>query len=82
MVICFSEIPQCQRPAAPENGEILSTGIVFNVDDILIYNCLPGFNLVGNEAVVCMETEMFEEAPICVPVGKLTHAISPTPVLQ
>uniref|UniRef100_A0A803T9B4 CUB and Sushi multiple domains 3 n=1 Tax=Anolis carolinensis TaxID=28377 RepID=A0A803T9B4_ANOCA len=43
----------CQAPAAVPNAEILTEDDEFEIGDIIRYQCLPGFTLVGNEILTC-----------------------------
>ncbi|XP_072269338.1 CUB and sushi domain-containing protein 3 [Pyxicephalus adspersus] len=43
----------CQPPAPVENAEILAEDDEFEIGDIIRYQCVPGFTLVGNEILTC-----------------------------
>ncbi|KAM8966399.1 CUB and sushi domain-containing protein 3 [Pelodytes ibericus] len=43
----------CQSPSAVSNSEILAEDDEFEIGDIIRYQCLPGFTLVGNEILTC-----------------------------
>ncbi|XP_075438529.1 CUB and sushi domain-containing protein 3 isoform X5 [Ascaphus truei] len=43
----------CQPPPSVPNAEILTEDDEFEIGDILRYQCLPGFTLVGNEILTC-----------------------------
>ncbi|KAK7501166.1 hypothetical protein BaRGS_00007651, partial [Batillaria attramentaria] len=65
----FSPVPptcakiQCPKPETP------SLGYVDVENDTLVYYCLEGFELVGQQRRRCLETGQWEGvAPVCVPI--------------
>uniref|UniRef100_A0A8C6YAA3 CUB and Sushi multiple domains 3 n=1 Tax=Naja naja TaxID=35670 RepID=A0A8C6YAA3_NAJNA len=43
----------CQPPPSVPNAEVLTEDDEFEIGDIIRYQCLPGFTLVGNEILTC-----------------------------
>ncbi|XP_040210578.1 CUB and sushi domain-containing protein 3-like [Rana temporaria] len=43
----------CQAPTPVPNAEILAEDDEFEIGDIIRYQCVPGFTLVGNEILTC-----------------------------
>ncbi|KAG9345033.1 hypothetical protein JZ751_009574 [Albula glossodonta] len=43
----------CQPPSAVANADILTDDDEFEIGDIIRYQCLPGFTLVGSEVLTC-----------------------------
>ncbi|KAG9478625.1 hypothetical protein GDO78_012335 [Eleutherodactylus coqui] len=43
----------CQSPPPVLNSEILAEDNEFEIGDIIRYQCIPGFTLVGNEILTC-----------------------------
>ncbi|KAM6428143.1 CUB and sushi domain-containing protein 2 isoform 2-T3 [Liasis olivaceus] len=47
------QLSKCQPPAMVPNAEIITENEDYNIGDIIRYQCLPGFILVGNEILTC-----------------------------
>ncbi|XP_053403775.1 uncharacterized protein LOC128558464 [Mercenaria mercenaria] len=65
----WSDIPECELKTcpnvnAPENGIIAGDNST-TINSELIIECFPGFDLVGNSSVICMEDETWSEFPKC-----------------
>ncbi|XP_051775015.1 CUB and sushi domain-containing protein 1 [Erpetoichthys calabaricus] len=55
----------CHPPPTIPNAEILKAGDEFKIGDIVQYNCLPGFLLVGNDMLTCrLGTYLQFEGPL------------------
>uniref|UniRef100_A0A7N4PW30 CUB and Sushi multiple domains 3 n=1 Tax=Sarcophilus harrisii TaxID=9305 RepID=A0A7N4PW30_SARHA len=58
----------CQPPPPIPNAEILTEDDEFEIGDIIRYQCLPGFTLVGNEILTCRLGERLQmdgAPPVC-----------------
>ncbi|XP_076804760.1 sushi, von Willebrand factor type A, EGF and pentraxin domain-containing protein 1-like [Clavelina lepadiformis] len=69
----------CERLPPPENGQVLGPASQqgWQVGERLLFNCLPGYNLIGEEDVTCQADGNFDGVvPFCEPVA------SPTAVIQ
>lgn len=62
--VFISTAVQCEFLTAPENGQVVLTGITFG--STASYNCLPGFNIVGSATRTCQENGQWSgQAPTC-----------------
>ncbi|XP_058878367.1 CUB and sushi domain-containing protein 3 isoform X1 [Acipenser ruthenus] len=50
----------CQAPHEVLNAEVLTDDNEFEIGDIIRYQCLPGFTLVGNDILTCRLTERLQ----------------------
>ncbi|KAL8220483.1 UNVERIFIED_CONTAM: CUB and sushi domain-containing protein 2 [Gekko kuhli] len=58
------QLSRCQPPSMVPNAEIITENEDFNIGDIIRYQCLPGFILVGNEILTCrLGTHLQYEGP-------------------
>ncbi|XP_076768323.1 LOW QUALITY PROTEIN: CUB and sushi domain-containing protein 3 [Arvicanthis niloticus] len=58
----------CQPPPPVPNAEILTEDDEFEIGDIIRYQCLPGFTLVGNAILTCRLGERLQmdgAPPVC-----------------
>ncbi|KAJ8415730.1 hypothetical protein AAFF_G00402870 [Aldrovandia affinis] len=58
----------CQPPSAVANADILTDDNEFEIGDIIRYQCLPGFMLVGSEVLTCRLGERLQmdgSPPVC-----------------
>uniref|UniRef100_A0A674D7B9 CUB and Sushi multiple domains 3 n=1 Tax=Salmo trutta TaxID=8032 RepID=A0A674D7B9_SALTR len=58
----------CQSPPAVANAEILTEHDEFEIGDIIRYQCLPGFTLLGSEILTCRLGERLQmdgPPPLC-----------------
>ncbi|KAG8524073.1 CUB and sushi domain-containing protein 3 [Galemys pyrenaicus] len=58
----------CQPPPSVPNAEILTEDDEFEIGDIIRYQCLPGFTLVGNAILTCRLGERLQmdgAPPVC-----------------
>uniref|UniRef100_A0A8C6YCD2 CUB and Sushi multiple domains 2 n=1 Tax=Naja naja TaxID=35670 RepID=A0A8C6YCD2_NAJNA len=58
------QLSKCQPPTMVPNAEIITENEDYNIGDIIRYQCLPGFTLVGNEILTCrLGTHLQFEGP-------------------
>ena len=60
---------QACRPAPipPVDGAVGNPQSTWLVDDVVVYNCNPGFEIVGASTAFCLNTGVFDPpAPRCV----------------
>ncbi|XP_041102684.1 CUB and sushi domain-containing protein 3-like [Polyodon spathula] len=50
----------CQAPPEVPNAEVLTDDNEFEIGDIIRYQCLPGFTLVGNDILTCRLAERLQ----------------------
>uniref|UniRef100_A0A6Q2YMZ5 CUB and Sushi multiple domains 3a n=1 Tax=Esox lucius TaxID=8010 RepID=A0A6Q2YMZ5_ESOLU len=58
----------CQSPPAVPNADILTEDDKFEIGDIIWYQCLPGFTLLGSEILTCRLGERLQvdaPPPVC-----------------
>ncbi|XP_061452290.1 CUB and sushi domain-containing protein 2 isoform X5 [Rhineura floridana] len=58
------QLSRCQPPTVVPNAEIITGNEDYSIGDIIRYQCLPGFTLVGNEILTCrLGTHLQFEGP-------------------
>uniref|UniRef100_A0A8D2L0U8 CUB and Sushi multiple domains 2 n=1 Tax=Varanus komodoensis TaxID=61221 RepID=A0A8D2L0U8_VARKO len=58
------QLSRCQPPTMVPHAEIITENEDYSIGDIIRYQCLPGFTLVGNEILTCrLGTHLQFEGP-------------------
>lgn len=56
----------CKFPGNPENGRSLPRQVKYEVDDVVNFDCLDGYSLIGMKTARCDKDGQFpEKIPTC-----------------
>ncbi|XP_062921232.1 complement receptor type 1-like isoform X3 [Mobula hypostoma] len=70
------KVVRCFRPETPENGQVyVGFSVVHKFGDAVVYKCNPGFVMIGDSTIYCMENNNFEPPP---PICRNASEITPT----